>query len=96
MELTLAQRVTRIKPSPTLAVTAKAGELKAQGKDVLSLGAGEPDFDTPQHIKDAAHQAIRDGKTKYTPVGGTPALKQAIIDKHYLRKHGKNAYYGQN
>ncbi|MEC8848481.1 MAG: pyridoxal phosphate-dependent aminotransferase [Polycyclovorans sp.] len=81
MELTLAQRVTRIKPSPTLAVTAKAGELKAQGKDVLSLGAGEPDFDTPQHIKDAAHQAIRDGKTKYTPVGGTPALKQAIIDK---------------
>lgn len=81
MEFTLAQRVTRIKPSPTLAVTAKAGELKAQGKDVLSLGAGEPDFDTPQHIKDAAHQAIRDGKTKYTPVGGTPAMKQAIIDK---------------
>ena len=81
MELTLAQRVTRIKPSPTLAVTAKAGELKAQGKDVLSLGAGEPDFDTPQHIKDAAHQAILNCKTKYTPVGGTPALKQAIIDK---------------
>jgi aspartate aminotransferase len=81
MELTLARRVTRIKPSPTLAVTAKAGELKAQGKDVLSLGAGEPDFDTPEHIKEAAHQAIRDGKTKYTPVGGTPAMKQAIIDK---------------
>jgi aspartate aminotransferase len=81
MELTLARRVTRIKPSPTLAVTAKAGELKAQGKDVLSLGAGEPDFDTPEHIKNAARQAIDKGQTKYTPVGGTPALKQAIIDK---------------
>lgn len=81
MELTLARRVMRIKPSPTLAVTAKAGELKAQGKDVLSLGAGEPDFDTPEHIKEAAHKAIREGKTKYTPVGGTPAMKQAIIDK---------------
>ncbi len=81
MELSLAQRTTRIKPSPTLAVTAKAGELKAQGKDVLSLGAGEPDFDTPQHIKDAAIAAINRGFTKYTPVGGTPSLKKAIIDK---------------
>ena len=81
MELTLSQRVGRIKPSPTLAVTAKAGELKAQGKDVLSLGAGEPDFDTPQHIKDAAYKAIESGFTKYTPVGGTPALKKAIIEK---------------
>lgn len=81
MELTLAQRVGRIKPSPTLAVTAKAGELKAQGKDVLSLGAGEPDFDTPQHIKDAAYKAIQSGFTKYTAVGGTPGLKKAIIDK---------------
>ncbi|HEY0975343.1 MAG TPA: pyridoxal phosphate-dependent aminotransferase [Solimonas sp.] len=81
MELSLAQRTTRIKPSPTLAVTAKAGELKAQGKDVLSLGAGEPDFDTPQHIKDAAIAAINKGFTKYTPVGGTPSLKKAIIDK---------------
>ncbi len=81
MELSLAQRVGRIKPSPTLAVTAKAAELKAQGKDVLSLGAGEPDFDTPQHIKDAAHEAIRKGFTKYTAVGGTPSLKKAIIDK---------------
>ena len=81
MELTLAQRVGRIKPSPTLAVTAKAGELKAQGKDVLSLGAGEPDFDTPQHIKDAAYKAIDSGFTKYTAVGGTPSLKKAIIDK---------------
>ncbi|TXH06401.1 MAG: pyridoxal phosphate-dependent aminotransferase [Nevskiaceae bacterium] len=81
MELTLAQRVGRIKPSPTLAVTAKANELKAAGKDVLSLGAGEPDFDTPQHIKDAANKAIASGFTKYTAVGGTPALKKAIIDK---------------
>jgi aspartate aminotransferase len=81
VELSLAQRTTRIKPSPTLAVTAKAGELKAQGKDVLSLGAGEPDFDTPQHIKDAAIAAINRGFTKYTPVGGTPSLKKAIIDK---------------
>lgn len=77
----LAQRVGRIKPSPTLAVTAKAGELKAQGKDVLSLGAGEPDFDTPDHIKAAAQKAIESGFTKYTPVGGTPALKKAIIEK---------------
>ncbi|SFF65074.1 aspartate aminotransferase [Fontimonas thermophila] len=81
VELSLAQRVGRIKPSPTLAVTAKAAELKAQGKDVLSLGAGEPDFDTPAHIKDAAHEAIRKGFTKYTAVGGTPSLKKAIIDK---------------
>lgn len=81
MELTLAQRVSRIKPSPTLAVTAKAGELKAQGKDVLSLGAGEPDFDTPQHIKDAAQKAMDAGFTKYTAVGGTPSLKKAIVDK---------------
>ena len=81
MELTLAQRVSRIKPSPTLAVTAKAAELKAQGKDVLSLGAGEPDFDTPQHIKDAAQKAMDSGFTKYTAVGGTPSLKKAVIDK---------------
>ncbi|TAM24082.1 MAG: aminotransferase class I/II-fold pyridoxal phosphate-dependent enzyme, partial [Nevskiaceae bacterium] len=81
MELTLAQRVGRIKPSPTLAVTAKAAELKAQGKDVLSLGAGEPDFDTPAHIKAAAQKAIEAGFTKYTAVGGTPGLKKAVIDK---------------
>jgi aspartate aminotransferase len=77
----LSQRVSRIKPSPTLAVTAKAAELKAQGIDVMSLGAGEPDFDTPAHIKEAAHQAIRDGFTKYTAVGGTPGLKKAIAAK---------------
>ena len=82
MDQTLAARVGRIKPSPTLAVTAKAGELKAQGLDVLSLSAGEPDFDTPAHVKAAAVKAIHDGFTKYTPVGGTPSLKKAIIAKH--------------
>jgi aspartate aminotransferase len=82
VEFQLADRVRRIKPSPTLAVTAKAAELKAQGLDVLSLGAGEPDFDTPAHIKEAAIKAIRDGFTKYTAVGGTPSLKKAIIAKH--------------
>lgn len=81
MELLLSQRVGRIKPSPTLAVTAKAAELKAQGKDVLSLGAGEPDFDTPEHIKDAARRALDQGFTKYTAVGGTPSLKKAVIEK---------------
>jgi aspartate aminotransferase len=82
VDSTLAARVTRIKPSPTLAVTAKAAELRAAGQDVLSLAAGEPDFDTPEHIKEAAIKAIRDGFTKYTPVGGTPSLKKAIIAKH--------------
>ncbi len=77
----LSHRVSRIKPSPTLAVTAKAAELKAQGVDVMSLGAGEPDFDTPDHIKEAAHKAIRDGFTKYTAVGGIPGLKAAIAGK---------------
>lgn len=77
----LSKRVQAIKPSPTLAVTARAAKLKAEGKDIIGLGAGEPDFDTPQHIKDAAIEAINKGFTKYTPVGGTPALKQAIIAK---------------
>ncbi len=81
MDLTLSQRVGRIKPSPTLAVSAKAAELKAQGIDVLSLGAGEPDFDTPEHIKTAARKAITSGFTKYTAVGGTASLKAAIIAK---------------
>jgi aspartate aminotransferase len=81
VELTLSQRIARIKPSPTLAVTARAAELKAQGIDVMSLGAGEPDFDTPSHIKEAAHKAIHDGFTKYTAVGGTPSLKRAIAAK---------------
>lgn len=79
--LELSQRVQAIKPSPTLAVTALAAQLKAQGKDIIGLGAGEPDFDTPQHIKDAAIAAINAGFTKYTAVDGTPGLKQAIIAK---------------
>ncbi len=77
----LSKRVQAIKPSPTLAVTARASQLKAEGKDIIGLGAGEPDFDTPQHIKDAAIAAINKGFTKYTAVGGTPSLKQAIVAK---------------
>lgn len=81
MDFRLSERVARIQPSPTLAVTAKAAELRAEGRDVLGLGVGEPDFDTPEHIKQAAAQAIADGYTNYTPVDGYPALKQAIVDK---------------
>jgi len=85
--LELSSRVQAIKPSPTLAVTARAAKLKAEGKDIIGLGAGEPDFDTPQHIKDAAIGAINKGFTKYTAVGGTPSLKQAIIAK-FKRDNG--------
>lgn len=85
----LASRVSRIKPSPTLAVDARAKQLKTEGKDVIGLGAGEPDFDTPQHIKDAGAKAIRDGFTKYTAVDGTPSLKKAIIAK-FKRDNGLN------
>jgi len=81
VNLQIAQRVKTIKPSPTLAVTARAAEMRAAGHDIIGLGAGEPDFDTPQHIKDAAIDAINKGYTKYTPVDGIPALKQAIINK---------------
>jgi aspartate aminotransferase len=77
----LSRRVQAIKPSPTLAVTARAAALKAGGRDIVGLGAGEPDFDTPQHIKDAAIKAIDSGFTKYTAVDGTPGLKAAIIAK---------------
>jgi aspartate aminotransferase len=83
----IARRLSLVKPSPTLAVTAKAAELKAAGKDVIGLGAGEPDFDTPDHIKNAAIEAIKKGETKYTPVAGTPALKKAICDK-FKRENG--------
>jgi len=85
--VSLSTRVQAIKPSPTLAVTARAAKLKAEGKDIIGLGAGEPDFDTPQHIKDAAIAAINRGFTKYTAVGGTPSLKQAIIAK-FKRDNG--------
>ncbi len=83
----LSQRVQAIKPSPTLAVTARAAKLKSEGKDIIGLGAGEPDFDTPQHIKDAAIDAINRGFTKYTAVSGTPSLKQAVIAK-FKRDNG--------
>ena len=77
----VSNNLKRIKPSPTMAVTQKAKELKASGKDIIGLGAGEPDFDTPENIKQAAIKAINDGDTKYTAVDGTPALKKAIIKK---------------
>lgn len=80
-ELQLSDRVNSIEPSPTLAITNKAKELKAAGKDIIGLGAGEPDFDTPEHIKKAAIDAINNGFTKYTAVDGTPELKKAIIEK---------------
>jgi aspartate aminotransferase len=83
----LAQRLGRIKPSPTMAVTQKARELKAAGRDVIGLGAGEPDFDTPETIKAAAVEAIRRGDTKYTNVDGTPELKRAIAAK-FSRENG--------
>ncbi len=83
----LSDRVQAVKPSPTLAVTALANQLRAEGRDVIGLGAGEPDFDTPEHIKQAAIEAIRAGKTKYTAVDGTVELKQAIIDK-FSRDNG--------
>ena len=82
-----AERLGRIKPSPTIAVTNLARELKAQGRDVIGLGAGEPDFDTPDHIKEAAIAAIRAGETKYTAVDGTPSLKDAICRK-FARENG--------
>ena len=77
----LANRLSKIKPSPTIAVSNMASEMKASGKDVIGLGAGEPDFDTPEHIKEAAYKAIKDGKTKYTAVDGIPELKDAIANK---------------
>jgi aspartate aminotransferase len=79
--LELASRVQRIKPSPTLAVAARADELIAQGKDIISLSVGEPDFDTPEHIKAAAIAAINAGHTKYTAVDGTLGLKKAVARK---------------
>lgn len=87
MTIRLAQRVQRIKPSPTLAVTARAARLKAEGRDIIGLGAGEPDFDTPVHIADAGVAAIREGHTRYTSVDGTNELKDAIIGK-FRRDNG--------
>jgi aspartate aminotransferase len=83
----VSNSLKRIKPSPTMAVTSKAREMRAAGKDIIGLGAGEPDFDTPDNIKEAAIEAIRKGDTKYTAVDGTPALKKAIKNK-FLRENG--------
>jgi aspartate aminotransferase len=81
LDVQLSDRVNSIKPSPTLAVTNRAAELRASGKDIIGLGAGEPDFDTPEHIKEAAIEALHNGFTKYTAVDGTAGLKKAIINK---------------
>ncbi|KAB7708936.1 aminotransferase class I/II-fold pyridoxal phosphate-dependent enzyme [Bacillus aerolatus] len=81
MNVQLAQRVKALTPSTTLAITAKAKEMKAQGIDVIGLGAGEPDFNTPAHIIEAAYESLKKGQTKYTPSGGLPELKDAIIGK---------------
>ena len=83
----LSATLSRVKPSPTIAVTTRAGELKAAGRDIISLGAGEPDFDTPAHIQDAGIAAIRDGRTRYTPPDGIPELKDAIVAK-FKRDNG--------
>ncbi len=87
VKLPLSSRVQNIQPSPTLEITSRAAELRAAGKDIIGLGAGEPDFDTPLHIKEAAIRAIHDGKTKYTAVDGTAELKRAIIDKFSRDNH---------
>jgi aspartate aminotransferase len=79
--MNLSDRVRRVRPSPTLAVTARAAELRAAGRDIISLGAGEPDFDTPSHVREAGIRAIRDGFTHYTAVEGIAELRQAIVDK---------------
>ena len=89
MTIQLSKRVQSIKPSPTLAITARAAELRAKGEDIIGLGAGEPDFDTPDHIKQAAVRALDNGQTKYTAVDGTAELKQAIIKK-FARDNGLN------
>ena len=83
----LSDTLARVKPSPTIAVTTKAAELKAQGRDIIGLGAGEPDFDTPENIRIAAKRAIDEGKTRYTPVDGIPELKKAICVK-FERENG--------
>lgn len=93
MDISLSHRAKSIKPSPTLAVTARAAELRAEGKDIIGLGAGEPDFDTPEHIKAAAIESLKQGKTKYTAVDGTVELKTAIINKF---KRENNLEYNNN
>ena len=87
MKTALSERAARLQPSPTLAVTARAAALKAEGKDIIGLGAGEPDFDTPEHIKEAAVRAIKAGQTKYTAVEGTLSLRKAVVEK-FKRDNG--------
>lgn len=82
-----AKRLNVIEPSPTLVITAKANELKKKGEDIVSFGAGEPDFETPSHIRDAAKKAIDKGMTRYTAVSGTVELKEAIVHK-FKRDNG--------
>jgi aspartate aminotransferase len=82
MQYKISQRAASLSPSLTLAIDSKAKQMKAEGQDVVGFGAGEPDFDTPQHIKDAAVRALAEGFTKYTPASGIPELRQAIADKH--------------
>jgi len=93
LDISLSHRAQSIKPSPTLAVGAHAAELRAAGRDIISLGGGEPDFDTPEHIKVAAIEALKKGQTKYTAVDGTVDLKEAIIDKF---KRENNLEYNKN
>ncbi len=93
MSSIIAERMKTIKPSPTIAVTTRARELRAAGEDVIGLGAGEPDFDTPDHIKEAAVKAIKNGETKYTAVDGTPELKEAISNKF---KNDNNLEYNSS
>ena len=81
MNNSISKRVRKVKPSATIAVSSKAMEMRAAGINVISMSAGEPDFDTPKHIKEAAKNAINNGMTKYTQVDGTPELKEAIINK---------------
>ena len=85
--MSLSSRVQRIKPSPTLAISARAAQLKAEGRDIINLGVGEPDFDTPEHIRAAGISAIQNGFTRYTAVGGTPSLKKAVVEK-FRRENG--------
>jgi len=82
MNYKISQQAASLSASLTLAIDSKAKQMKAEGKDVVGFGAGEPDFDTPQHIKDAATKALAEGFTKYTPAAGIPELRQAIAEKH--------------
>src|SRR5688500_20250851 len=87
MNYTISQRAASLAPSLTLAIDSKAKQMKADGQDVVGFGVGEPDFDTPQHIKDAAIKALNEGFTKYTASAGIPELRQAIADK-FKRENG--------